>query len=196
MLLPHVQFTVRRLMIGVAGVAALLSVPSCLVWLEDSTYYAEGYSIDRFMSIRHGMDEAEVRRILGEPLKVEAVTESIEWIYGPSHLRVSDQVLPYTLQDPVRSEEPSSYTILIADAKGEITFNAGSYLGVNDESLVGANLAEMGARFGPPLKVLHETARRYMIYSDTTNSGSYQVRKIGIDHANKVNNIVAGWYWD
>jgi hypothetical protein len=53
-----------------------------------------------------------------------------------------------------------------------------------------------GARLGPPLKVLHETARRYLIYSDTTNTGSYQVRKIGIDQANKVNNIVAGWYWD
>jgi hypothetical protein len=46
------------------------------------------------------------------------------------------------------------------------------------------------------LKILREAARRYLSYSDTANDGSYKVRKIGIDEANRVNNIVAGWYQD
>jgi len=180
------------MMISVAVVGLLLSVPSCLVWLEDSTYYAEGYSDGKFMSIRHGMHESDVVRILGEPLKVEEATEYIEWIYGPSHLRVSDHVEPYTLQEPVRSGDPSSYTIVIAEPTGKVTFASGGYLRVNEQSLVGSNLAKMESRFGKPLRVIHETAQRYL--SGTAEHGSYNVRKIGIDQAKTVCNAVAGWY--
>src|SRR6476620_11233305 len=111
---PHMRFTVRGIMILVAVMGALFSIPTCLVWMEDSTYYAKGYSEGRFRSIRPGMQESEVIRILGEPLNVENPREFIEWIYGPSDLRVSDHVEPYTLQEPVRSGDRRSYTILIA----------------------------------------------------------------------------------
>jgi hypothetical protein len=193
---PRMQFTVRGIMILVAVMGALFSIPSWLVWMEDSTYYAKGYSEDRFSSIRLGMQESEVIRILGKPLKVENPTEFIEWIYGPSDLPVSDHVEPYTLQEPVRSGDSSSYTILIAEPTGRVTFASGGYLKVNEQSLEGRNLSEIESRFGKPLKILREAARRYLIYSDTTNDGSYKVRKIGIDKANRVNNIVAGWYQD
>jgi hypothetical protein len=43
---------------------------------------------------------------------------------------------------------------------------------------------------------VREDARHYLVYSDTTNDASYYVRQIGIDDANKVCNIVAGFYWD
>jgi hypothetical protein len=142
------------------------------------------------------MLETDVIDILGQPLKVENPTESIEWVYGPSELRVSDHIEPYTLQEPVRSGDPRSYTIFIADPAGTITFASGGYLGVNEWSLVGRDLSEIESRFGKPRTVLRETARRYLIYSDTTNDGSYKVRKIGIDEAGRVNNIVAGWYQD
>ena len=196
MRLPHRRFTVRAMMISVAVVASLLTIPTCVHWFEDSTYYANGYSDGNFMSIRHGMQESDVIRILGEPLKVEEVTEYIEWIYGPSHLRVSDHVEPYTLQEPVRSADPSSYTVLIADLNGKITFASGGYLKVNEQFLVGTDLASMESRFGNPLRILCETARRYLVYSDTIDHGSYNVRKIGIDEMKRVNNIVMGWYRD
>jgi hypothetical protein len=96
----------------------------------------------------------------------------------------------------VRSGDPSSYTILIAEPTGKITFASGGYLNVNEQSLVGSSLANMESRFGKPLRVIRETARRYLIYSDTTNDGSYSVRKIGIGKARQVNNIVMGWYQD
>jgi hypothetical protein len=142
------------------------------------------------------MQESGVIRILGEPLKVENPTEFIEWIYGTSDLPVSEHVEPYTLQEPVRSGDPRSYTVLIADSTGRVIFASGGYLKVSGQSLEGRDLAEIQSRFGKPLKVLRETARRYLIYSGTTNDGSYKVRKIGIDEAEKVNNIVAGWYQD
>jgi hypothetical protein len=85
---------------------------------------------------------------------------------------------------------------LIAEPTGMITFAAGGYLGVNAQSLVGSHLSEMESRFGKPLRVLRETARRYLVYSGTTCDGSYRVRKIGIDEAKTVNNIVKGWYQD
>jgi hypothetical protein len=193
---PHVRFTVRGIMILVVLTGALFSIPSCLVRMEDSTYYAKGYSDDKFGSLRPGMKESEVIRILGAPLKVENPTEYIELIYGPSDLRVSDHVEPYTLQEPVRSGDPRSYTILIAEPTDRITFASGGYLKVNEQSLVGRDLSEIESRFGKPLKILREAARRYLSYSDTANDGSYKVRKIGIDEANRVNNIVAGWYQD
>ena len=75
---PHLQFTVRGMLISVAVVGSLLSVARCLLCLEDSTYNAEGYSEDKFMSIRHGMQESDVVRILGAPLKVDEATEYVE----------------------------------------------------------------------------------------------------------------------
>jgi hypothetical protein len=66
----HARFTVRGMMISVAVVGSLLSVPSCLVRWTDTTYYAKGYSDQKFLSIPHGMQESDVIRILGEPLKV------------------------------------------------------------------------------------------------------------------------------
>jgi hypothetical protein len=67
MMLPRVRFTLRRLMAAVA-VAGLVS----WITLGDpfrTTVYAPGYSEDKFQSIRSGMSDSEVIRILGEPLK-------------------------------------------------------------------------------------------------------------------------------
>jgi hypothetical protein len=175
---------------------ALVSVPRCLLWLEDTSYYAPSYSEQKNISIKCGMRASSVLLILGEPLKVEKVTAYTEWIYGPGHLRVSDHAEPYTLQEPVRSGDPRDYTILIAEPTGEITFASGGYLRVNEGSLVGRTLSEIESRFGKPLKVIRETARHYLVYSGTTCDGSYYVRKIGIDETNRVNNVVAGWYQD
>jgi hypothetical protein len=193
---PRMQFTVRWMMAVVGFMALLLSVPTFLMMLEDSTYYAPKYSEAKFRSIQSGMLEADVIRILGEPLNFEVAEEYIEWIYGPINLLVSKHAEPYTIQEPVRSGDPREYTIVIAEPAGEITFASGSYLKVDTRSLVGRNLSEIGSRFGKPLQEIHERTRRYLVFSGTTNDGSYHVRKVGIDAENRVNNIVAGWYID
>jgi hypothetical protein len=143
------------MLISVAVIGLLLAAPRFLIlWLMDSTYYADGYSDAKFLSIRHGMRESNVVRILGSPLKVREAEQCIEWIYGSSNLRVSDHICPYKIQEPIESEIPSRYTILIADPSGQIMFASGGYLGVNAWSLVGSSLAKVESRFGKPLKVL------------------------------------------
>jgi hypothetical protein len=38
---PRARTTVRRLMIFVAVMDAIFSIPSCLLWMEDSTYLCQ-----------------------------------------------------------------------------------------------------------------------------------------------------------
>jgi hypothetical protein len=159
--------------------------------LQDTSYYAPDYTEAKFRSIREGMLEAEVIRVLGDPLKVEKATEYIEWIYGPSHLRISDNGGLY-----VNSSDPLNYTIVMADGTGKITHITGNYLKYNGQRLAGRTLAEMEAQFGKPLRVIRQPSQKYLIYSGTEVDGSYHIRNVGIDAAGRVNSIVARFYQD
>lgn len=189
------RFRTRSLLIAIAGIAILLSVPSCFQaaweWLEDSTDYAPGYTEARFKSIRDGMLEAEVRRVLGAPLRVVKATEYTEWIYGPSNLGVSEDGGLY-----VSSSNPANYTIVMADGTGTITSITGSYLQYHGQALVGRPLAEMEARFGKPLRVIRQPAQKILVYSGSKVDGSYYIRNVGFDATGRVNSIVARFYQD
>jgi hypothetical protein len=189
------RFYTKSLLIAITGIALLLSIPSCLrvawEWLEDTSYYAPGYTEAKFNSIREGMLEAEVIRVLGKPLKVMKATECTEWIYGPSNLGVSDDGGLY-----VSSSDPANYTIVMADGMGTITSVRGTYLKYNGQALAGRPLAEMESRFGKPRKVIRQPAQKYLVYSGSKVDGSYQIRNVGLDAADRVSCIVARFYQD
>lgn len=175
--------------------ACLLAFPGCLqlAWetMQDTTYYAPAYTEAKFRSIREEMLESDVIRVLGNPLKTEKATEYIEWIYGPSYLRIADDGGLF-----VSSSDPLAYTVVMADGRGTITSISGRYLDCNEHAFVGHSLAEMAAKFGKPLKVLQQPSRSMLTYSGTKVDGSYYIRKIGIDAEGKVNSIVATFYQD
>ena len=56
--------------IGLLTILALLIVTAA--WLSrDTTVYAEGYSENKFRSVRVGMPRAEVTRLIGKPMVVQ-----------------------------------------------------------------------------------------------------------------------------
>jgi hypothetical protein len=176
----------------VAVAASLLSVPSCLVILQDTTDYPPGYRETNFMSIKVGMTEAEVMHKLGKPFSVaNASTKYIKYYYGPDNLRVSDDGGLYNSWGSVLN-----YTIITADVHGAVQSVSGAYLQAAPDVLIGMSLAEVEHRFGRPLRARSQICDRYLIYSRTLQNGSFHLRKIGLDAAGRVNRIIARWYQD
>jgi len=192
------HFRVRTLLLAVALIAVLFSVPSVLtmVWqtLQDTTYYSPGYSEWNFRSIRLGMQESEVIRLLGQPLQADSDGPRITWYYGPSTLRVSDDGGMWDTSGTF--DNGRDYTVVSADEAGRVVNSSGSFLAVSPGDLVGQLLPDVRKRFGDPRSVRDQPSSKYLVYSGTKVSGSYYTRRIGFDAKGRVNNLVAGWYQD
>ncbi len=50
--------------------------------LEDTTYYAPGYSDRAFLKVKPGMSCGEVEALLGRPLKVHESEGEQAWLYS------------------------------------------------------------------------------------------------------------------
>ena len=191
------RFRVRTRLLVIAAIAVLLSVPSCFVavWqtLQDTTYYAAGYSERNFRSIRRGMHESEVIRLLGQPLRANSAVPQTSWYYGPSTLRVSDDGGMWDTTGTF--DAGRSYTGITADGAGRVVHVSGGFLAVKPADLVGQTLGDVRKRFGKPHSVRVQRSSKYLTYSGTKVSGSYNWG-IGLDADGRVNRIVAGWYQD
>ena len=182
----------RSWLILVAGAATAFAVRGCLVALDDTTDYAPGYRETNFTSIKIGMTEAEVTRILGEPFCIaNASSKYIKYYYGPDNLRISDEGGLYTSRGCVLN-----YTIITADVFRDVQSVSGGYLRTSADVLKGMSLSEVEHRFGKPLRILSQTSDRYLIYSRTLQDGSYHVRNIGLDARGYVSRIIGRWHRD
>lgn len=193
-----VRFRVRTILLTVAVAAGVLAVPSCLTtaWrtLQDTTHYAPGYSEWKFRSIRPGMHESEVIRLLGQPLRIHAAEPRITWYYGPPTLRVSGDGGLWDTRG--NFDTGRGYTAITADQGGRVVHATGGFLRIDPDGLVGEGLSDVRRRFGQPRAVREQPSCAYLGYSGTKVSGSYYTRGIGLDASGRVNSIVAGWYQD
>ena len=181
--------------------ALLIAVPKLLRLafeaIQDTTRYAPGYSEARFRSIRTGMPEAEVRRLLGDPLAVRAATEYVEWVYGPGNLEVAeDGGLSWDVPSGTPVNTGTGYTAVMADRNGVVTSLSGDFLKSSGDPSACKTLNEIEARFGRPKKEIVQPSSRFLIYSGTEVSGSYYIRNVGLDASGRVNKVVAGFYQD
>ncbi len=53
-----------------------------LFFLLEDTIWSHGFSEDRFSKLRIGMNEQQVRSLLGEPLRKTCGENSCEWVYS------------------------------------------------------------------------------------------------------------------
>jgi hypothetical protein len=193
-----VRFRVRTLLLVVVLAAGMLAVPSCLVaaWqtLQDTTYYAPGYSEWNFRSIRPGMPESEVIRLLGQPLQAHGVEPRITWYYGPPTLRVSDDGGLWDASGTF--DTGRGYTVITADQGRRVVQASGGFLRINPDDLVGQTLSDVRKRYDEPRAVREQPSSKYLVYSGTKVSGSYYTRGIGQDASGRVNSIIAGWSQD
>lgn len=193
-----IRVRLRTLLLVVAGAAGMLAMPSCLAtaWqtLQDTTYYSPGYSEWNFGTIRPGMPESEVIRLLGQPLQAHGIEPRITWYYGPPTLRVSDDGGLWDTSGTF--DTGRGYTVVTADQGSRVVHATGGYLRINPDDLVGQTLSDVRKRFGEPHAVRDQPSSRYLIYSGTKVSGSYYTRGIDLDADGRVNRIVAGWYQD
>ena len=194
-----------HLMIAVAATALatalVMAVPTLLRLafeaIQDTTRYAPGYTEAGFQSIRPGMPESEVRRLLGEPLSIRAAREYIEWVYGPSNLEVAeDGGLSWDVPSGTPVNTGTGYTAVMADRNGVINSTSGGFLTSFGDPSACKTLGEIEARFGKPKKEIVQPSSRFLIYSGTEVSGSYYIRSVGLDASGRVNKVVAGFYQD
>ncbi len=182
--------TLRRMVTIVAMAVALFSMPSCArsvwEWLNDTTVYTTGYSEQRFQSIRPGMSEEEVIKLMGKPLEDKSDPGYVNWYYGPSTLNIAEN----------GAVTGGEFTYVRASANGKIDATAGGYLKATWDELVGLDLTEMRRRFGEPVATRPHRKWRYLAYSGTKVDGSYHIRRVWLDMAGQVTQIEAHWYQD
>jgi len=158
---------------------------------EDTTAYAPQYDEGKFRSIRPGMAEAAVVRLVGKPLREGRSRPQVEWYYGPPTLRVADDGGLYATSgdfDPVWG-----FTVARARPDGKVFEVLGGYFDDVPKELIGADLAEFRRRFGEPVAVHTNRASRHLLYSATKSSGSYRTRVVGLDPGGKVVEVIAGY---
>lgn len=176
----------------VALIAVLLAVPGCFLrlfqLLADTTVYAPGFRQDRFDSIRVGMDEAEVRRLLGAPLSREEDPESTIWTYAPEGYAI----LPSGAVNDPRLPR----TVFAANSELIINYAAGHYVDNDPRSFLGRPLSELRERFGPPRVREHRSKSTRLSYSASDSDGSYHQREIILNGQGRVESKIAAWYQD
>jgi hypothetical protein len=177
-------------MLIVAIGAVLFSIPGCVdsVWeaLSDTTEYAPGYSEQVFHSIRLGMSEEDVIRIMGQPLEDKSDSGYVNGYYGPASLKVTE----------TGAVSGAECTYVRADAAGKIDATAGSYLKAGWNDLVGLDLIEMRRRYGEPVAIRPHKKWRYLAYSGSRVDGSSYIRRFWLDTSGRVTQIEAHWYQD
>jgi hypothetical protein len=183
------MFTDRRILPG-AVIVILLSVPfwigSVWRWLSDTTTYSPGYTEQKMLSLRLGMSEREVIRIMGIPLKDVSDPGRVSWYYGPSTLKIARN----------GATSGPEYTYVLADANGNIESMAGDYLKARWQDLIGINLEEMRRRYGEPIAILPHDKWRYLAYSESKVDGSYYIRRVWLNRVGQVARIEMTWYQD
>ncbi len=183
--------TIRPTTVALVIIFVLLLLPPSLgfVWmaLSDTTVYAPGYSEQVFWTLRPGMSEGDVIRLMGKPLDDGSNEGYVNWYYGPPTLTVG--------ADGAVSAS-GGWTYVRADGTGKIDGAAGNYLKDPWEELIGLNLAEMRKRYGDPVAIYRHPTWRYLAYTATRVSGSYFIRRVFLDATGHVIQIEGSWYQD
>jgi hypothetical protein len=177
--------TTSRWLIVTATIAFLITSSLAVAWWAiDGTTYATGYSEWRFRSVKIGMDEKALIRLLGEPLHIEPNTERIVWTYiGPTTAENGAAMAP-------------AMTTLTAALSGVINDVSGTYLRGDVKGLIGRPLASAKERFGEPSGICKTTSRKVLCYATGPGSRSHFERRIGVDVLGRVSEIIASWYQD
>jgi outer membrane protein assembly factor BamE (lipoprotein component of BamABCDE complex) len=166
----------RKLMFGVFLV--LLSALSYRA--VDSTEYSPGYSEQAFNAVRDGMTEAEVRRLLGPPIRIHIADPGVIRWYGPAGSWVgADGGLHCAGSDW------SNGHIIPFDPTGEVA---------RENPWAGKTKDQISEMLGTPIK---EEAQRSTVYWEYTRSdGNYHRRWVGFDPSGKVAETIAFFWWD
>ncbi len=160
----------------------------------DTTVFAPGFDEKAFRSIVPGTTEAQVHKLIGQPLRETQSRPQVDWYYGPPTLRVTEDGGMFDTSGFF--ETAWGYTVVQAAPDGKIVEILGGYFPDVPRELIGADLAEMKRRYGEPNAVRTVRAARYLVYSGSKSSGNFRTRALGVDAEGKVVQIIAGYYFD
>jgi hypothetical protein len=169
----------RKILLVVA-VLLVVGTSALLYRMMDSTEYSPGYSEKAFKEVREGMTEADVRRLLGEPLLVHLSNPGVTRWYGPPGSWVNEYgglICP--------SPDWSNLAIIQFDPTGEVTMQ-------NPWARMSPD--QITALLGKPIKEVVSRVTVCWVY--TRSEGSYYRRSIGFDQSGKVVEKTAYYYWD
>jgi len=158
---------------------------------NEETRVSAGYSATHFYEITPGMSLSEVRALIGEPLAVSTQRWAEVWSYRPPHTELIEprgkrgDVLKYSIN--------AIGTLLYFSESGIVLGTSGNYLSNN---LTGLKKREVIPLVGEPTE--RDLTQFEIIYHYTRpgRSGTYKMRQVHFNEANKVVSTVADIYYD
>jgi hypothetical protein len=97
-----------------------------------------------FRSIRLGMHESQVIRLLDQPVQTHSAVPQLSWYYRPSTLRVAHDGGLWDTRGTFDSG--LGYTAVTADQAGRVVNASGGFLGIKPNDLVGQRLIDVSKR--------------------------------------------------